>query len=179
MKMHQSIGACFAVALSLVPSLAGAEASSDLSLFSISKSENRNEVVYAVHVDSACHPVGAAPVHAYWRMLEKGPSQIEPLLSRAQPAYGVASQRIEPVVGTSGDSLVHVRLRALPQRAIEVRTARNGDTCTATATATVSATPVSLFNIHARLKWLFGIESLTLSGHRPQGGAVVQEIVKE
>jgi hypothetical protein len=175
MRVPTCIGVCLALAASLVPSAAGAEPSGDISLFSISKSENRNQVVYAVRVDEACHPVGDAPVHAYWRMLEKGPAAIEPLLSREERAYGLASQQTEPLGGADGDRLVRVRLRALPDRTIVIRTARSADTCIATATATVAAKPVSLFNVHARLRWLFGVESLTLSGRAATGGAVVQE----
>jgi hypothetical protein len=178
MRAHQYVGALFLAVLSLVPSAAGAEASSDLSLFSISKSENKNQVVYAVQVDGACRPVGDAPVHAYWRMLEKGPGRIEPLLSREEFAYGLASQQTEAIAGTEGDRVVRVRLRALPDRTIVIRTVRNAETCAATATATVSATRVSLYNVHARLRVLFGIESLTLSGRAVDGGTVVQETLK-
>ncbi len=176
MRAHTFIGACLVAASTLVPSFAGAEGSADLSLFSISKSENKNQVVYAVHVDSACRPVGDAPVHAYWRMIEKGPGRTEPLLSREEMAYGLASQRTEPLA--DGDRAVHVRLRALPDRNIVVRTARTADACTATATATVASTRVSLYNVYARLRMLFGVESLTLSGRAADSGAVVQETLK-
>ena len=52
-----------------------------------SKRENKNEVVYAVHLDENCAPAGATPVFAFWRMHEKGPAVIEPLLDREQRAY--------------------------------------------------------------------------------------------
>ncbi len=41
-------------------------------VFSIAKSENKNQVQYVVRLDAHCAPVGPAPVFAYWRMLEKG-----------------------------------------------------------------------------------------------------------
>ena len=46
-----------------------------VALFSIAKSENRNQVQFVVRVDKRCAPVGTAPVSAYWRLLEKGPTQ--------------------------------------------------------------------------------------------------------
>lgn len=38
------------------------------SLFTISKSENKNEVVFGIHLDERCIPVGDAPVFAFWRI---------------------------------------------------------------------------------------------------------------
>src|ERR1700678_3657284 len=129
MKMKPAfLGACILTCLSALPSSADAVASGDLRLFSISKSENRNQVVYAVRVDEACRPPGQSPVHAFWQNLEVGPNDQSPLLFIEQPAYGLASQEALP-----GDA-VKVRLRALPDRPIVVHTARTGDTCTATAT---------------------------------------------
>jgi hypothetical protein len=66
----------------------------------------------------------------------------------------------------------------VPDRPIEVRTTRSGGACIATATATVAETPVSLFNVHARLRRLFGVESITIRGRDPESGSVVQEILK-
>ncbi|NRD68652.1 DUF4833 domain-containing protein, partial [Corallococcus exiguus] len=33
----------------------------------MSRSENRNQVHYALSLDEACRPVGTRPVHVYWR----------------------------------------------------------------------------------------------------------------
>ena len=170
--MKLTVGILLAAALVLSPGGAGAEGTSDLTLFSISKSENRNQVVYVVRVDEACHPSGPAPVHAFWQNLEQGPTNTSPLLWIEQPAYGLASQQVET------DGQVRIRLRPLPERPILVRTERNGDACVARAAATVSATPVTLYNIHAKLKRIFGIESVTLSGRQVDSGAIVHETLK-
>jgi len=100
----------------LVPSPARSEplhfGSHDVtSLFTISKSENKNEVVYAIHLDAQCAPVGDAPVYAFWRMNEKGPAVIEPLLAREARAYGIGRQRV--LARGSGESKVELTLRAL------------------------------------------------------------------
>src|SRR5690348_6852763 len=59
------------------------------SVFYLAKSENKNQVHYAVRVDDRCRPVGAAPVYGYWRDLEVGPSATSRLLQHEQPAYGL------------------------------------------------------------------------------------------
>lgn len=87
-------GAAMAALMTLVASSAGADgagASRALPLFSISKSENKNQVQYAIRVDDRCEPATTAPVFAYWRMLEKGPTVTEPLL--AHEPMPMASRR--------------------------------------------------------------------------------------
>jgi Domain of unknown function (DUF4833) len=61
-------------------------------VFSIAKSENKNQVQYVVRVDDHCAPSGPAPMSAYWRMLDTGPTQTAPILDREVRAYGLASQ---------------------------------------------------------------------------------------
>ncbi|WP_434301731.1 hypothetical protein [Corallococcus exiguus] len=39
-------------------------------------------------MDEACRPVGTRPVHVYWRMLERGPSEVEELLGSSNPCMG-------------------------------------------------------------------------------------------
>lgn len=70
------LGASTAVASADPPS------SGPTPVFSIAKSENKNEVQYVVRLDDGCAPVGSSPVSAYWRMLERGPTQTAPLLPR-------------------------------------------------------------------------------------------------
>src|SRR5580704_10308951 len=113
LALGSAAGAAFlAVAVLTGPSLAAGASGSATPLFSISKTENRNYVQFAERLDESCVPMGSAPVYAFWRMLEHGPSAVEPLLPIEQGAYGVASQTVlsrEP-----GHGLVRVMLRALP-----------------------------------------------------------------
>src|SRR5690606_5583750 len=81
----------------------------------VAKSENKNEVHYAVALDDRCMPAGPAPVFGYWRNRERGLPPEEPLLSREQRAYGIASQSVEK-------NRVTIRLRALPDREIVFET---------------------------------------------------------
>jgi Domain of unknown function (DUF4833) len=97
------------------------------SVFHVAKSENRNQVHYGIHLDESCAPVGGAPLFAYWRMLERGPAAIEPLLQREVGAYGVAEQRVLERGPDGGKT--SVRLRALPARPIVIQSTRRGEAC--------------------------------------------------
>jgi len=167
-----------ASAMSLVASAASGDRAlprEGAPLFSISKSENRNQVAFAVRLDAECRPVGSAPVYAFWRMLERSPAAVEPLLPVEQGAYGIARQEVAEL----GDSsLVRVALRALPGREILVRTARQPTGCSAEASTRIADTPARLFNVHARIAWPFGVDSLLISGWAESDGRVVRETMR-
>jgi hypothetical protein len=132
------------------------------SVFFVAKSENRNEVHYGIALDSACAPLGPAPVFAYWRMRERGPLATEPLLSREVPAYGIAEpQRIER--GERGGRVVF-RLNALPRRAIAIDVAQGPEGCTATASVFIGGTAAALTSVFVQLRWPFGVDYMVLSG---------------
>jgi hypothetical protein len=145
-------------------------------LFSISKSENRNQVAFEVRLDGECRPRGEAPVFAYWRMLERSPQAVEPILPLEARAYGILRQEIVER-GESGGT-VRMSLRALPGRAILVHTRRQGSACIADASTTISATPARLFNVHARIAWPFGLDSLLLTGWAETDGRLIHETLR-
>ncbi len=147
-----------------------------LLLFSIAKSENKNQVQYAILTDPACAPVGAAPVSAYWRMLEQGPHATGPLLSREVPAYGLASQSVASR-GASGGS-VRVLLNALPGRPVTIATSRGSDgACRASATLPIAGTPARLSNVYVKLAWN-GVDYLLLRGWSIEGSRLVTEKIR-
>jgi hypothetical protein len=146
------------------------------SAFFIAKSQNRNQVHYGVHVDRNCRPVGDAPVFAYWRMLEKR-GQLEPLLDREVPAYGLREdQRVE--VTNPGRTTIRVSLRALPERPLRLTVARTEAGCQATTATTIAGTDAQLKFVYVRLAWLLGIDYLLLRGNRFEGGTSIQEVVR-
>jgi hypothetical protein len=174
--MLSAMSASFALLVLVVPGVtlaAGAEPAG-APLFSISKSENRNYVQFAEQLDASCAPIGSAPIYAFWRMLEHGPSAVEPLLALEQPAYGIASQSV--LSRTEGHGLVRVTLRALPRSPLFVESQRgpNGG-CEAAARTPIGGVDARLFNVHAVLRWPFGIAHLLVSGWSLADGRVVQE----
>jgi uncharacterized protein DUF4833 len=157
------------------PASAGPEppGGSQVPVFTIAKSENKNQVQYVVRLDDHCAPVGPAPVSAYWRMLERGPNQSAPILAREVRAYGLVSQERLAADATGGQ--VRVVLKALPGRPITIASSRGPDgTCRALATVSIAGTPVHLFNVYAHLKW-DGVDSLLLQGWSLDGSRVVRE----
>ena len=143
------------------------------SAFFIAKSENKNQVHYGVRVDDACNPVGAEPVFAYWKMLEKGPLATEPLLSREVPAYGIADQRV--VERGADGGRVTVRLRALGTHRIDITTQSRDGACVAVATTPIEGVPATLANVYAQLKWPFGVDYLLLQGRAVGDGRILRE----
>jgi hypothetical protein len=142
-------------------------------VFFIAKSENANEVHYGIHLDETCAPSGAAPVFAYWRMLERGPSVTEPLLSREIRAYGVAEQRVL-ARGEHGGS-VRITLHALPSRPIVIDSVDAGGSCVAHATASIDGIQATLTSVFVQLRWPFGVDHLLLRGRALADGRALHE----
>jgi hypothetical protein len=142
------------------------------SVFLVAKSENRNQVHYAVRVDDACNVIGTAPLYGYWRMLEnKG--EIEPILSREVRAYGLDPvQRIEK----AGDATtIYARMNAIPDRVLRVTVTRTAGRCEARAATSIAGTDAQLRLIYIRLSWPFGVDYILLRGSRLTDGHSIEE----
>jgi Domain of unknown function (DUF4833) len=146
------------------------------SVFFVAKSENRNQVHYGIHLDDQCAPVGDAPVYAYWRMFERGPSATEPLLPRENRAYGIAEQRVLERGPRRGRT--RVTLNALTSRAMVVESYSDGTRCVARALMPIDGAPSVLGDVFVQLRWPFGVAYMLVSGHALDGGAVVNERVE-
>lgn len=145
------------------------------SLFTISKSENRNEVVFAIHLNERCEPLGNAPIVPFWRMHELGPSVVQPLLAREQEAYGIATQGVVLRDGSGGK--VRMTLRALPKRSIVIETRRGTTTCDAWVRTSIAGEPNALlYNAYIKLG-LFGPKSILLSGWADDRKRVLHELL--
>jgi len=163
-----------AAALALGAAVAAGDASHDVpSLFFVAKSENRNQVHYALRLDERCAPLGASPVQPYWRMLEQGARLVEPLLGREQPAYGIREQTVLERGDRGG--VVRVVLRALPTRPVLVTSFARGAGCAATASLVIDGTPATLGSIYVQLGWLFGVDRLVVQGRALSDGRPVSE----
>ncbi|WNG36982.1 DUF4833 domain-containing protein [Archangium violaceum] len=150
-------------------------ARSTQSVFFIAKSENRNQVHYGIRVDEDCRPLGPKPVHGYWRMLEKGETEMAPLLGIEAPAYGlVDAQQVEH---TPEGWRVRVQLQAFSERTIEIDVLRENGRCVTRAWTTVGGVTSQLDHVYVRLAWPFGIERILLIGVDPDG-RTVQEVIR-
>jgi len=144
------------------------------SAFFIAKSENKNQVHFAIAVDETCAPIGDAPVRNYWRMLEKGPTVTEPLLSHERGAYGLASQQVLARRADGGS--VRVTLNAVPGRPVILETTRESDgTCSSVARMTIATKSGRMQYVYVRLRFV-SVEYLLLVGKDDAGGELKERI---
>jgi hypothetical protein len=159
------------------PAVAGDVGARDVrSIFFVAKSENKNQVHYGVHLDRSCAPAGDRPVFAYWRMFEHGPDAVEPVLPVELQAYGVVDEHVVAVDGAGGR--VEVTVAALRDRVISIETHASAAGCVATATTSIGGVQASLWSVYVRLRWPFGVDSLTLAGRARDDGRIVEEKVR-
>ena len=142
------------------------------SLFSITKSENKKEGIYALHLDAQCAPSEDAPAFAYWRLNEKGPGVLEPLLPFEEKAYGIERQRVLSSGGSRGR--VELALRALPTRPVVVQTTMNAGRCEARSFVTISGETALLSNVYVKLSGI-RVDYVLLSGISADGSRSVRE----
>jgi hypothetical protein len=147
------------------------------SVFFISKSENRNQVHYAVRVDAHCQPVGQRPVYGYWRDFEDGPRATSPLLDREQSAYGLTAPRWVRTEPTGGQ--IRIGLRGFPDRPLTIETFRTSEGCRARAHTTIARSPAVLRSIYVELGFLFSIDYVLIRGYSAQDGRPLQEKVND
>ncbi|MBZ4330322.1 DUF4833 domain-containing protein [Corallococcus interemptor] len=167
-----------AVALTTVATLASA-AGAPLpaqSAFFLSRSENRNQVHYALRLDEACRPVGTHPVQVYWRMLERGPSEVEELLGVEQPVYGLEDP--QQVEATDNGWRVRVRLRAFPSRPIDITAARVDGQCRLQAWTKLGDSVSRLEHVFVKTSWPFSVDFVRLDGVGPDGQPV-HELIRQ
>ena len=144
------------------------------SAFFIAKSENKNQVHFAVAVDGKCSPLGDAPVRPYWLMLEKGPAVTEPLLAREQGPYGLASQQV--LTRTAEGGSVRVTLKAVPARPVTIETTRDADgTCSFHTHMTIGSKVGRLQYVYVKLAFV-SIDYLLLVGKDDEGGELKERI---
>ena len=140
------------------------------SVMVIAKSSNRNQVHYAVAVDKSCVPAGPAPVHPYWRMLERGPSVTQPLEASEQRVLGVDHQEV------SRDT-IQFALRGMPGRQFIVHTLRAGvGRCTSWVGTTIAGTRARLGSIFVQQKLFGSVDYVLLEGTTDDGSTVSERV---
>lgn len=145
------------------------------SIFHIEKSENRNQVHYAVNVDAECRPLGAHPIYGYWRNLERGPNAVSQLLDREQRAYGLSEPRYIHL--TLNTAEIRVGLRGFPERLLIVQVFRFGQGCGARTYTTIQKEPALLTSIYVDIGFLFSVNYVVVHGVRVRDGQPVEETV--
>lgn len=178
MKARQLILAALAATL---VSAAGAEpdlpSAPMTSVFHIAKSENRNQVHYAVSVDAQCRPIGGRPVYGYWREYEEGPNVTDALKDSQQRAYGFSKPRSITRTEQGGD--IRIAMRALPDRVLRIATFMQDGQCRARAFTPINGQPAVLTSIYVEIGFLYSIDYIMLRGVRIADGAKVQQRIED
>jgi hypothetical protein len=147
------------------------------SVFHIAKSENRNQVHYAVDVDERCRPRGKAPVRGYWREYEEGPRVTYTLRSHQQRAYGLNAPTAITIGDEGGD--VRVSLRALRERPLRVVTFREANRCRGRTFTPIKKQPAVLTSIYVEIGFLYSVDYILLRGIRVSDGAPIEERIED
>jgi len=145
------------------------------SVFFVARSTNKNQVHYGVRVDAACNPIGAEPVYGYWQMLESR-GEIEPILALETPAYGL--QESQSIRKSGSTTTIRVKLRAFPERPLDIAVVKGRAGCEAVATTTIAGSEAQIAFIYVKLRWPFGIEYVLLRGWGRTEGRAVEEVIR-
>ncbi|HET8934367.1 MAG TPA: DUF4833 domain-containing protein [Polyangiales bacterium] len=147
------------------------------SIFHIAKSENRNQVHYAVKADASCKPIGPRPIYGYWRELERGPNITSPLLDHEQRAYGLNEPR--SIKQLPSYTEIQISLRGFPERPLVVQVFRAKGSCLARTYMRIAGQQALLQSIFIDLGFLFSVNYALVQGVRVQDGQRVQEKLNE
>lgn len=147
-------------------------------VFSIRKSDNRDEVQYALQLDERCRPRSREPVFGYWRVFEQG--EPPPLLSFSwldETAYGIVQQQVA-APGPEGVSVVSIMIRAANKRVLELTPVSNpAGGCRVEVRTTVLGQRALLQGIFVKLALPF-VEYVELRGVAVADGTSLVERVK-
>jgi hypothetical protein len=106
------------------------------SLFHVAKSENENQVHYALHLDASCKPMGKRPVFAYWQRLRQGKRVDDQLTGLGTTVYGASDeQKVMPLAG--GGSNVEMFVKALKHVRISIEVQKTPQGCKAVPYTTI------------------------------------------
>lgn len=144
------------------------------SVFHVAKSENQNQVHYALRLDASCRPSSTTPVFAYWRRLRHGERFDEPLEGPGVRLYGASSEQKVQQRATGGRVDMYVRaLRRLP---IVILVVKNAHGCEATAHVTLRGESVHLSYAFVQLRSLgLGVKYVEVVGRRERDGSYIRE----
>lgn len=135
------LGLCAISSLGMAPNLARADGvrfgPHDMhSTFHVAKSENQNQVHYAVRLDAQCKPSGKRPVFAYWQRLRSGKRVDGELDGLGTTVYG-ASDEQKITYKPNGASSVEMHVRALKKVRIVIELEKTTQGCKAVAYTTI------------------------------------------
>lgn len=139
-----------------------------LRLFHIERNKNNSIVCYDLETDDGVAINKKNPISVYWEMPDKGYARNTLSALQNRLAYGFIVEQME-------ENSVHLKLKAYPQREVEV--VYDTETQEANAFTTINGSPAILnkLYIHAAPPFYNSVEYIILSGFNPATGEPVME----
>lgn len=181
MAMCRALSPAF-VACLLVLSASAARAASVLfgphdvrSVFHVAKSENKNQVHYALHLDADCRPMGKRPVFAYWQRLREGKRVDGQLEGLGTTVYG-ASDEQKVTRHESGSSSVEMYVKALKAVRINIEIHKTPQGCRAIPYTSILKQRARLSHAFLQLgAWGLTVKYVDVVGFRVSDGQRIAE----
>lgn len=145
------------------------------SVFHVAKSENQNQVHYALHLDADCKPMGKRPVFAYWQRLRNGKRIDDQLTGLGTTVYG-ASDEQKVVPRGNGASNVQMFVKALKAVRIDIEVQKTAQGCRAVPYATILKQRARLSHAFLQLgSWGLTVKYVDVVGFRVSDGKRLAE----
>lgn len=137
-------------------------------VFAIGKSDDNNQVQYALRLTRDCHPVGREPVFGYWREYDQD-ERLEPMSWLDSFGYGIGAQAV------TADA-VRMTIKTAPERPIEIEVSQRADgTCAAVPYTRIHGQRARLALVYLRLNGPLSVSWVELRGTALDGGEPVVE----
>jgi hypothetical protein len=145
------------------------------SVFHVAKSENQNQVHYALHLDAACRPMGKRPVFAYWRRLRDGKRVDDQLTGIGTTVYG-ASDEQKVLLQKTGASNIEMFVKALKTVRITIEVQKTAQGCLAVPYTTILKQRARLSHAFLQLgAWGLTVKYVDVVGFRLNDGKRLAE----
>jgi Domain of unknown function (DUF4833) len=145
------------------------------SVFHVAKSENQNQVHYALHLDAACKPMGKRPVFAYWQRLRDGKRIDDQLTGIGTTVYG-ASDEQKVVTANTGGSNIEMFVKALKTVRITIAVEKTAQGCKAVPYTTILKERARLSHAFLQLgSWGLTVKYVDVVGFRVSDGKRLAE----
>lgn len=148
------------------------------SAFHVEKSENKNEVHYAVRLDAACRPQGKRPVFAYWQRYRKTGRINDPLVGAGTRVYGASDEQTvtaNPITG----GRVSMYVKALKRLTVDLRIEKVKDLCQVTPTVSINGERARLSHAFLQLgRFGITVKYVDVVGMRERDGQRITERFK-
>lgn len=141
-------------------------------VFAIGKSDDHNQVQYAVRLTKDCRPVGKEPVFGYWREYDNH-ERLLPMGWLDSFAYGIGSQVVRPT------GAITMTIKTAPNREIDIEVRRGEDGgCSARPYIKILGRRARLSLVFLKVSGPFSVSWVEIRGTDVETGQPIVERVR-